>query len=170
MEVVLSVGKGRWYALVVRPRHESAVERHLRNQGLNALSPTYQARRRWSDRVKVLELPLFAGYVFGHFSYEQRISVLNTPGVNSIVSFARTPQAIPDDEIEAIRSVIKSNLRVQPWPHIPVGEKVKVVDGCLAGLAGTLVREKDVCRVVVTIEILRRSVAVEVDRRNITSI
>jgi|ERR1019366_1210786 transcription antitermination factor NusG len=161
---------GEWYALVVRPQHEKAVDVYLRNRGLEALSPTYGARRSWSDRLMIVEVPLFAGYVFCRFSYEQRLVALSTPGVRSVVSFARKPQAISPEEIEAIRSIARSGLPARPWPYLQMGHKVEVVRGCLEGLTGTLVREKDLYRVVVSVETLGRSVAVEVDRETVRPI
>lgn len=153
-----------WYALVVQPRHEKAVDEHLRRRGLAALCPTYQARKRWSDRIKVVDLPLFAGYVFACFSYAQRIAALGTGGVRSIVGFGSTPQPIPEAEIAALRSIRIAGLPMRPWPFLQVGQRVQVVKGCLAGLEGILAREKDLFRVVVSVEMLMRSVAVEVER------
>jgi transcription antitermination factor NusG len=152
-----------WYALVVQPRHEKAVDEHLRNRGLEALCPTYRAARRWSDRVKVVDLPLFAGYVFCCFSYRQRLVALGTAGVRSIVGFGSAPQPIPEAEIAALQSIGRSGLPARPWPHLRAGERVQVVKGCLAGLQGILSREEARARVVVSIEMLMRSVAVEVE-------
>jgi transcription antitermination factor NusG len=162
--------KSHWYALAVKPRHEKAVDEHLGKKGLEALCPTYQARRRWSDRMKVVELPLFAGYVFCCFSYEQRLSALSTPGVRMIVSFGSTPQPIPEEEITAVQSINRSGLPARPWPYLRAGQRVRVVKGCLADLEGILIREKDLFRVVVNVEMLMRSVAVEVDRDRIAPV
>jgi Transcription antiterminator len=106
----------RWYALTVRPRHEQSASRGLRNKGLEEFSPVYRSRRRWSDRMKEVELCLFPGYVFCRFSYEDRLLVLGTPGIASIVGFARTPAPIPDSEIDAIQTLVRSERRVEPGP------------------------------------------------------
>jgi transcription antitermination factor NusG len=156
-----------WYALTVTPRHERTVSKCLRDKGFEEFSPVYRARRRWSDRLKEMELCLFPGYVFCRFSYEERLRVLGTPGVNSIVAFARTPAPVPEVEIAAIRTVVESGCQVQPWPYLCVGEKVRIEQGCLQGLCGTLAQEKDSWRVVVNVELLRRSVAVEIEREAI---
>lgn len=158
------VRDSEWYALVVRPQHEKAVDGHLRNRGLESFSSTYTARRRWSDRLKIVELPLFAGYVFCRFSYQHRLVALSAPGVRSVVSFAHRPQSISQEEIEAIRLIARSGSTARPWPYLRMGQRVEVVSGCLEGLTGTLVRERDLYRVVVIVGTLRRSVAVEVDR------
>ena len=160
----------RWYALTVRPRHEQSASRGLRNKGLEEFSPVYRSRRRWSDRVKEVELCLFPGYVFCRFSYQDRLLVLGTPGIASIVGFAKTPAPIPDTEIEAIQTLVSSARRIEPWPYLRAGERVRIEDGCLQGLCGTLVRERDNWRVVVNVEILQRSVAVEIDREALTQL
>lgn len=153
-----------WYALAVKPRCERTASSFLRGKGLEELTPVYRARRRWSDRIKELELLLFPGYVFCRFNYFQKLAVLSTPGVASIVGYGKVPVAVPDAEIAAIQAVVASRLPAQPWPYLRVGEPVRIEQGCLYGLTGTLVREKDACRVVVSVELLRRSVAVEIER------
>ena len=162
--------KSHWYALTVKPRHERTASRYLRDRGLEEFSPVYRARRRWSDRWKEMELCLFPGYVFCRFSYEERLLVLDTPSVASIVGFARTPAPVPDTEIAAIRQMVHSGRRIEPWPHLGIGERVRIEEGCLQGLCGSLVRERDCWRVVVNVEILERSVAVEIDRESVTRI
>lgn len=165
-----SASEGHWYALVVQPKHEKAVDEYLRRRGLAALCPTYQARKCWSDRIKVVDLPLFAGYVFACFSYAQRIVALGTVGVRSIVGFGSTPQPIPEAEIAALQSIRISGLPTRPWPYFQAGQRVRVVKGCLAGLEGILAREKDLFRVVVRVEMLMRSIAVEVERDSIAPV
>jgi transcription antitermination factor NusG len=159
-----------WYALTVRPRHERSASQCLRNKGLEEFSPVYRARRRWSDRIKEVELCLFPGYVFCRFSYEDRLLVLGTPAITSIVGFAKTPAPIPDTEIAAVLAMVKSGRRVEPWPYLRAGEQVRIEDGCLQGLCGTLVRETDHWRAVVNVELLQRSIAVEIDRESLTQV
>jgi transcription antitermination factor NusG len=157
----------RWHALTVTHRHERAASSHLLHKGLEGFSPVYRARRRWSDRVKELEVALFPGYVFCRFAPHERGSVLMTPGVTSIVSFGKTPGIVEDQEIAAVRTILASGLPAQPWPYLQAGQKVRVEQGCLQGLTGTLVRCRDDCRVVVNVELLQRSVAVEIDRSSL---
>ena len=132
-----------WYALTVRPRHERATARSLRLKGLEEFSPLYRARRLWCDRIKELETELFPGYVFCRFSYEQRLLVLNTPGVTSIVGFGKHPVPVDDGEIEALRAVVTSGLPIQPWPYLRAGQKVRIDQGCLEGVAGIVLRDRD---------------------------
>jgi len=159
------VSTSSWYALRAKPRHERTSSQHLREKGLEAFSPVYRAPRRWSDRIKEVELCLFPGYVFCRFSYEERLRVLGTPGIASIVGFARTPAPVPDGEIDAVRRMAASGYCLEPWPYLQVGESVRIEQGCLRGLHGALVRQKDRLRVVVNVELLQRSVAVEIDRQ-----
>jgi transcription antitermination factor NusG len=125
--------------------------------------PLYRSRRQWSDRVRDLELPLFAGYVFCRFVYGERTAVLNTPGVTRIVGFGGQPASIDDREISAIEAVLRSKLPVRPWPHLKPGDRVLVQRGPLRGLEGVLLREKDGLRLVIGVDLLQRSVAVELE-------
>ncbi len=156
--------RAAWYALTVRPRHEKSTARNLHAKGLEDFSPVYRARRRWCDRVKELEVELFPGYVFCRFSYRERMAVLNTPGVTSIVGFGREPAAVGEEEIEAVRAIVASGLPAQPWQYLRAGQRVRIEEGCLRGVVGIVLRERDLCRVLVSIELLQRSVAVEIDR------
>lgn len=153
-----------WFAVTAKPRHEKAVAQNLRMRGLEEYLPLYSAERRWSDRMKRVDLPLFAGYVFCHFGYPERLAVLNTPGVTSIVGFGQKDAPIESNEIEAVRTILASGLPVEPWMYLRSGDMVCIARGPLAGLAGTLLRVKTTWRVVVSVELLQRSVAVEVDR------
>lgn len=153
-----------WYALTVKPRHERATARNLRSKGLEEFSPVYRARRLWCDRIKELETELFPGYVFCRFCYEQRLLVLNTPGVTSIVGFGKRPLPVDDQEIEAVRAVVTSGLPIQPWPYLRTGQQVRIEQGCLEGVVGIVLRDRDAFRVLINVEILQRTVAVEIDR------
>jgi len=153
-----------WFALNVKPRHEKAVEQQLTARSLEGYSPYYSARRRWSDRVKPVEFPLFPRYVFCRFSFEERLRVISIPSVISIVGFGGAPCPIAEMDIEKIRSMVASGLPVMPWPCLQIGEQVRICNGTLLGLEGILTREKAAYRVVVSIEILQRAVAVEVER------
>lgn len=161
---------GSWYALVVKPRHEKAVARCLSYKGLTEFLPVYGQRRRWSDRVKRLELPLFPGYVFCQFPLHDKAGVLATPGVRSIVAFGCRPAPVPAGEIEAVRAMVASGLAVQPWPYLERGQAVVIRTGPLRGLTGKLAQGGDCWRVVVNVELLRRSVAVTTGRDSIEAL
>ena len=160
----------QWFALATKPRYERAAARYLRLKGFEELAPACRMRRRWSDRFKEIEEQLFPGYLFCQFTYEQRLTVLNSPGVLSVVGYGKQPAAVDDSEIAAIRAIVDSGARAWPWPYLRIGQRVRIERGCLQGVAGTLVRENDFWRVVVNIEILQRAVAVEIDRHMIRAV
>jgi len=153
-----------WYALTVRPQHEKAVDDQLRAKALESYLPLYRARRRWSDRVKTIELPLFSRYVFCRFNFEARLKVLQISSIVSIVGFGGKPCPIPDHEIETIQAIVGSGLPVSPWPFLRIGQRVRVTEGALEGLEGILARKKSGYRVIVNMEMLNRAVAVEIEQ------
>ncbi len=153
----------RWYALTVRHQHERQTEQSLKYKGWETLVPIYRKRARWSDRTQDVECPLFSGYVLCHFPLEERIRVLDTPGVARIVGFGGAPAAIDKREIEEIQQVMASHFPVQPWPYLKAGDRVRVERGPLRGMEGTLLSSNDRPRLVIGVEMLQRSLAVEVD-------
>jgi transcription antitermination factor NusG len=156
-----------WYALSVRPRHEKTSSLLLANKGLEVFNPLCRIQRRWSDRMKEVTIPLFAGYIFCRFGFERRMAVLTSPGITSIISTGKQPAPVPDEEIAGLQSIVTSGHPAIPWPYLESGRRVQVISGCLEGLVGTVVRDKNICRVVVNVELLQRSVAVEIDRDDV---
>lgn len=153
----------KWYALYTRHQHEKVVAKMLSAKGFPVFLPLYTVGHQWKDRRKQLSLPLFPCYVFVHTSLSQRVEVLRTPGVYQFVGFSGMPSAIPVEEIEAVQRVVDSSLKVEPHPFLQCGDRVRVKSGPLTGLEGLLVRQKNQCRLVLSIEILSRSVAVEIE-------
>jgi len=158
----------KWFALTVKPRHEKAAAQNLRSRGLEEFLPLYNARRQWSDRIRTLALPLFPGYVFCRFLPQEWLRVLGTPGVNTVVGFGRRPAPVSAAEIDGVKKMLAAGLPVGPWPYIQAGDQVEIVGGALDGLRGVAVRDKGVDRLVVNVELLQRSVAVEIDRGMLT--
>jgi len=156
-----------WFAVVIKPQHERAVQEGLQLKGMESFLPTYLTTRRWSDRVKRLQLPLFPGYVFCRFERSERVPVLRTPGVRSIVSFGAEIVPVPEEEIDRIRLIVSSGAAVEPWPFLKIGQRVRVHTGALAGMEGILAEDRNVTRVVVSMEFLQRSVAVMLNRDQI---
>ena len=152
-----------WYALQVRSRKENYIASQITGQGYECLLPTYRSMRKWSDRVKELEQPLFPGYLFCRFDICDRRPVITTPGVLQIVGSGRTPTAVSDEEIHALQLVVSSGVSKEPWPYLEVGKRVRVDYGTLTGLEGILVSLKGNHRVVLSVTLLQRSVAMEVD-------
>jgi transcription antitermination factor NusG len=153
-----------WYALRVRSNHETVVQTGLRNRGFDEFLPACRVRSRWSDRVKETARPLFPGYVFAHFDPNKRLPILMLPGCVHIVGFGNGPEPVDEQELHAIRRFVDSGLPISPWPYLREGEVVVVEHGALAGLEGIVLRARDRIRLVVSLNLLQRSVAVELDR------
>jgi len=153
-----------WYALHVKPRFEKYVQTHLEEKGYESFFPSYESTRRWSDRVKSISLPLFPSYVFSRFDINARLPILITPGVNFVVGAGKTPTAVDEAEIAAVRHILEAGLTMQPWPYLREGETVRVEEGALEGLTGIVVRAKGVDRLIVSVTLLMRSVSVEIER------
>jgi transcription antitermination factor NusG len=154
-----------WYAIRVQSRLGSVASTTLRGKGYEEFLPMYCSRRRWSDRIKELEQPLFPGYLFCRFNVTDRLMpILTTPGVMSIVGAGKTPISIDGEEIDAIKTILRSGLDVQPWPHLFVGCKVLIERGPLAGVDGIVTSTDKVYRLIASVSLLQRSIAVEIDR------
>lgn len=153
-----------WYALRVRSNHERVAAMHLREQGYEEFCPAYKSERQWSDRKKTMDQFLFPGYVFCRLNPDDRRPVLMMPGVVNVVGFGSQPAAIPDQEIEHVRAMVRSGLLVTPWPFLNVGQTVVLERGPLAGVEGILQEIKKTFRLVVSVHLLQRSVSTEVDR------
>jgi transcription antitermination factor NusG len=160
----------KWYALTVPYQHERQTEKALQSKGLETMVPVYRSRRQWSDRVKDVEMPLFAGYVLCHFDLAHRIPVMDTPGVAKIVGFGGTPAALEDSEIAAIQRIVGSKLPLAPWPYLEAGDRVRVEHGPMRGLEGTLLRARDSLHLVIHVDLLQRSIAVQVEREAVVPI
>lgn len=153
----------RWYAAYTSANHEKRVAGQLDARGIEHFLPLYESVRRWKDRSVKLNLPLFPGYVFVRLELRDKLSVVQIPGVARLVGFDGTPAALPDEEIEALRASFASGVRAEPHPFLTVGRKVRVKAGPLAGMRGVLVQRKGNLRVVISIELIHRSVAVQLD-------
>jgi len=157
-----------WFALHVRTRYEKNVASVLAGKGYEWFLPTYISRRRWSDRTKELELPLFPGYLFCRFNPLERLPILKTPGMISIVGTAKMPIPVDAGEIMALRALVNSDLPRHPWPFLKVGQRVRIEFGALAGLEGILLQVKGRDRIVLSVSLLQRSVAAEIDSSWVT--
>jgi transcription antitermination factor NusG len=157
-------GSARWYALRTRPNHEKSVSALLVGKGYEQLLPLYQNWHRSSGRMQSVLLPLFKGYLFCRFDLLHRLPILITPGVINVLGRGRVPEPIPSEEIVRIQVSCASGLQLTPWPYLATGDLVRVECGPLQGIEGIFVNEKNTFRVVLSVEMLRRSVAVEVDR------
>ena len=157
-----------WFALRVRSGSEKLVARIAENKGIEHFLPLYQCRRHWSDRFKSLELPLFPGYLFCRLNPVYRFPVLTIPGVQHFVGIGKVPVPIEESEINALQAAVRSGLHTEPWPYLTVGQRVRVDQGPLEGLEGFLIQVRKQHRIVVSVQVLMRSVAVEIERERVT--
>ena len=153
----------RWYALRTRSRHEKIVRDQLANQGIEPLLPTVKRMSQWKDRKKEIEVPLFSGYCFVRFTSEHKLPVLKTIGVVDIVGSNHRPEAIPDEEIAAIKTLMSSVLPYDPHPYMLEGMQVEVVRGPLRGVHGILLRKEKRHRLVLGVRLIPQAAAVEID-------
>jgi transcription antitermination factor NusG len=152
-----------WYAAYTCANHEKRVANEIEARGVEHCLPVYSSVRRWKDRRVNLELPLFPGYVFVRLALRDRLRVLQVPSVVRLVGFNGWPAALPDEEMEILRMGLSGRLRAEPHPFLTVGRRVRIISGPLAGLEGVLKRKKNSLRVVVSLGLIQRSVAVDVD-------
>jgi transcription antitermination factor NusG len=155
----------RWFGVRTRPNFEKIVATSLRAKEYEEFLPACITRRRWADRVKNIESPLFPGYLFCRFDFRRRHPVITTPGVLYIVGVGGQPVPVPDEEIASLRTVVDSRLSLQSWPYLRIGEAVEIDGGPLRGARGVVLDDSDCSRLVVSVSLLQRSVAVKIDRR-----
>jgi transcription antitermination factor NusG len=161
--------QARWYAAYTSANHEKRVAEQLKLRSVEHFLPLYDSVRRWKDRRMNLQLPLFPGYVFVHLALRDRLRVLEAPGVAKLVGFNGTPTALPQQEIEALRTSLRDGVRAKPHPYLKVGRRARVKAGPLEGMQGILVRRKNASRFVISLDLIMRSVAVEVDALDLES-
>jgi transcription antitermination factor NusG len=168
--VTSPAASANWYALYTTARHERVVARQLEERRIESFLPVYKTWHRWKDRRKEVELALFPSYVFVRIEEEQKLRILKVAGAVHVVSFNGKMAALPEREIEALRNALENRVYAEPCPYIRVGRKVRVKRGPMAGAEGILSRKKDKCRVVISVDVLMRSVAVEVDGSDLEAI
>jgi transcription antitermination factor NusG len=152
-----------WYAAYTKHQHEKHVERHFTSKGLETFLPLYEAVHRWQDRAKTVRMPLFPCYVFVRMSLQRKLDVLMTRGVFWLVGSSGFASPIPEREMESLRTVAANTHRLDPHPYLTQGDLVRVRSGPLAGIEGIFVRTKRQCRVVLSVPLLMKSAAVEVE-------
>jgi transcription antitermination factor NusG len=159
-----------WWALYTRHQHEKVVADILCAKGFEVFLPLYDSIRRWKDRQKLLSLPLFPCYVFIRGGVGRRLQVVNTPGVHMILNHGEHVAVIPENEIQAIRRTVEGPFRMEPHPFLRCGDRVRVICGSLQGVEGILVRKKNQFRLVLSVDMLAKSVAVEIDAADVESV
>lgn len=153
-----------WYAVKVRASGEIKVRQALESKDYLVFLPTYLEGRKYSDRIKKVEAALFSGYLFARLDVNNRLPLLQTPGVEGIVRFGDEFEPVKEEEILAIQKLIGSGAKAVPWPYLKEGDRVRVQFGAMEGVEGILVKEKGQDRLVLSVHLLQRSVSVEIDR------
>jgi transcription antitermination factor NusG len=159
-----------WYAASTNSNHEKQVAARLEARAVQYFLPLYKSLRKWKDRRVFLDIPLFPGYIFVRLTRISQLRALEVPGVVRLVGFGGQPCALPENDIEILRTGIANRLNIEPHPCVTAGLRVRVIKGPLVGLEGILVRQKSSSRVVLTLDAIARSAAVEVDVRDIDPI
>ena len=156
-----------WWVLYTRHQHEKVIADTLAAKGFEVFLPLYTSVRRWKDRRKTLSLPLFPCYVFVRGGLDRRVQVVTTPGVYMVLSRGEEVATIPEFEIQAIRRVIDGYFDVEPHPFLRCGDRVRVTRGSLTGIEGILLRKKNRFRLILSVDMLAQSVAVEIDATDV---
>jgi transcription antitermination factor NusG len=154
-------GETLWYAGYTASRHEKRVAQHLAQRGVEHYLPVYETVHQWKDRNARVQLPLFPSYIFVHLALQDRIRTLTVPGLVGLVGRPK-PTPLAGDEIEAIRNYLSRSLPVEPYPYLAQGKRVRIKAGPLAGLQGFVFRRKSTCRVVINLDLIHRSLVVDV--------
>lgn len=157
----------KWYAAYTCANHEKAVTRQLNVRSIETFLPLYERISRWKDRRVRLQSALFPGYVFVRIPTQERLRVLEVPGVAHLVGFNGQPTPLPEEEINVLRNGLRTGLRAEPCPYLPLGRRVCVRSGPLQGLEGILKRKKTAFRFVISMELIQRSISVEVDASDV---
>jgi transcription antitermination factor NusG len=160
-------GEEPWWALYTRHQHERTVADMLSAKGFDVFLPIYESVRRWKDRKKTLSLPLFPCYLFVRGGLDRRLQVVTTPGIHMILHHGERIATIPEQEIEAIQRAVAGDYLVEPHPFLKCGTRVRVLRGALEGVEGLLVRKKNMFRLVLSVDMLAQSVAVEVNASDV---
>jgi transcription antitermination factor NusG len=154
----------RWYAVYTRSRHEKLVDRELNKKGIETFLPLRKVMHHWSDRKKIIEEPLFKGYLFVHTSLHNRLTILNTVGAVCLVGRSMAePLEVPEKELFAVRRFVEKEIQIDPFPYLKIGERVYIRSGPFKGVEGFVVRKDKHCRLVISLDLLMQSVSIQID-------
>jgi len=159
-----------WYAAYTSSRHEKTVAEHLRQREVECFLPLYETVRRWNNGRHRVQLPLFPSYVFVRMGVRDKLRVLQVPGLSQLVTFQGAPAALPDSEIETLRTALAAGVSAQPYRYLHVGSRVEICHGPLQGLRGVLLRHQAQFRVVLSVEMIMRSIVVEVEASDVVAL
>ncbi len=159
----------RWYAAYTFPRHEKVVSEQLKIKGVETYLPLFEKLNQWKDRIAKVQLPLFPGYVFVRMPLKERVRVLQVSGILRLVGFHGHPAPLEEGEIESLRNYLAFR-KAEPHPYLAVGKRVRVTAGPLTGVEGVVLRRKGKMRIVVSIDSIQRSVALDLEASDVRSI
>jgi transcription antitermination factor NusG len=162
-EIPALYAEPRWYAVWTRSRHEKTVAEQLERKSVETFLPVYETIRQWKNGRHRVQLPLFPGYAFTRIALRDRLEVLKVPGVVRLVGFNGAPTPLDDEEIEGLRRALAQGVRAAPHPFLTVGRRVRITAGPLTGHEGILVRHKGAMRVVLSIDLIQRSILIDTD-------
>jgi transcription termination/antitermination protein NusG len=159
-----------WYAVYTRSHQERLVKTQLDGRRVETFLPAYEKTSQWKDRKKVIQMPLFPGYLFVKILSVRRLEVLKAYGVVRIVGNSTGPMPIPEEQVASVRRFVEAGLNYDPHPYLKIGKKVRITEGPLEGLQGLLVRKKNRSLFVISVEMIQRSVSVELEGWKISAI
>jgi transcription antitermination factor NusG len=161
--------KPRWYAVYTWARHEKKVAQHFEVRGITYFLPLYTSLHKWNKKTAKVSAPLFPGYIFVQSLQHTRYNPLSVPGVVHFVGTVKAPTEIPAEEMELLQKAILTGFQVEPYPYLAPGNRVRIVTGPMSGITGTIQRTSAGCRVIISVDMIMRSVAVEVDAASLTA-
>jgi transcription elongation factor/antiterminator RfaH len=159
-----------WYAAYTSSRHEKTVAEHLRQREVECFLPLYETVRRWNNGRHLVQVPLFPSYIFVRMELRNKLRVLQVPGLVQLVTFQGSPATLPDAEVETLRSALAAGVMAQPYRYLNVGSKVEICRGPLQGMRGIVSRHQGQFRVVISVEMITRSIVVEVDASDVVAV
>lgn len=159
-----------WYAAYTSARHEKSVAEHLRQREIECFLPLYESMRRWNNGRHLVQLPLFPSYVFVRMGVRDKLNVLQVPGLAQLVTFGGAPAVLPDAEIATLRSALGAGVTAKPYKYLSAGTRVEISHGPLQGLRGILLRHQGQFRVVLSVEMIMRSIVVEIEASDIMAL
>jgi transcription termination/antitermination protein NusG len=161
--------KPRWYAVYTWARHEKKIAQHFDDRGITYFLPLYTSLHKWNKKLAKVSVPLFPGYIFVQTLQHTRYIPLSVPGVVHFVGTAKAPTEIPAEEMELLQKAISTGLKVEPYPYLAPGNRVRITSGPMSGITGTIQRTSAGCRIIISVDMIMRSVAVEVDAASLTA-
>ena len=159
-----------WYAGYTSSRHEKRVAEHFAQRGVEHFLPLYETIHRWNNGRHRIQLPLFPGYIFVHIALQDRLRVIEVPGFVRLVGFNSLPCPLPEADINRMKDALNKGVLAEPYPYLTVGTRVEIRNGPMQGMTGILLRRQNKCRVVISVDLIMRSMAVEVEAADVVPI